>query len=337
MPWTDELKRIKRVTGQRTAPQGCRVLNRQELYRSLYGNKDVDIARVRTFIFTTSRVAKDDGVLLPDGMDATDFQRRPVIDWAHEGVGVNGKFEVGIGRGLEMRRVKEPENGWEVDIEFAPASVSEKGDAVFRFIDWAGFASCSAHFRVIDGDYNPDAETRIKLGLPRYGWVGRAWKLLSIGICNVPSDEGALMQAVRSGAITEDEAPGLAREAGIRWFADRGLRQEPAASQDTAAILLEEMRAGFAAVAEVLTGLRNDMAAMMKAMEMEEPEEEDEDEDEPEEEGMASDAKGTDGAGKSEEPDADAEDGHATELYGKLLGERLAALETKVGVTSHAS
>ena len=165
--------------------------------------RDVNSKRVRTFIATTSQVALDDGVLLPDGMDSRVFDERPVVLWAHR------DEDIGIGRVLARRRTKDPD-GWEMDVEFAPADVNSFSDAVLRFMDWSGFGACSIRFNVTDMVRDPKPDDLAKYNLPKYGWLGRAWQLLELSLCNVQADPGALAKAVGEGALARNEASALA-------------------------------------------------------------------------------------------------------------------------------
>lgn len=160
-------------------------------------------SRVRTFVATTSAVATDGGVLLPDGLDATVYDRRPIVLWAH------ADDDLGVGRCIARRRISVPD-GWEVDIDFAPPEVSTKADDVLRFLDWAGFGAVSIRWRFLEVDWNPEPAELIKYGLPRYGWIGRRWQLTEISVVNCQADPEALMKhAVDAGVLSERRARDL--------------------------------------------------------------------------------------------------------------------------------
>lgn len=321
--WFDSLRAPAAKAEGQLAHASLRVVERAELYRELYGSRaDVQLDRVRTFIIMTTRVASDDGVLLPDGMDASEFDRRPVALWCHD------DWQIPIGRWLNRRRITAPEDGWEADVEFAPAEVSEDADDVFRFLAWAGFGAASIRFRVVDGG-SPTPEETILYSIPRYAWIGRKWLLKEISICNIPADPGCLMVAARSGDLAEKTAGRFARLLAKRedMATVPTVVTDPAAGQakpeaDVLAVLreqftaqtktltlafaahTEEILAGFAAMAEELAGLK---AGLQK------------------EQPVESATEGADPA-KSDGGDDDA-------LYAKLLdSETLAALAKKVGV-----
>lgn len=225
---TDAFKAAAR-SAHPTAGFSCRVDVHQDFYRSAYGVRAelpaddperVEISRIRTFTASTSRVALDDGVLLPEGMDASMFDSRPVVLWAHD------DYDLGIGRVLGRRRAADYE-GWEMDVEFAPREVNEFADDVLRFIDWAGFGACSIRFNVVELDREPEPAELIKYGLPRYGWIARKWQLLELSICNVQADPGALMKGVAAGAFSARTADALSR----RWA---GVREDPPAAGEAA-------------------------------------------------------------------------------------------------------
>lgn len=219
------------------------VIDRAELYREIYQGRAVrgaavDPDRVRTFIVTTSRVASDGGVLLPDGMDATEFERRPIALWSHD------TRNDGIGRWLDRRRITTPEDGWEWDVEFAPAESSELGDRVFRFLSWAGFAGASIGFENLEDSSRPTPEEVVKHKLGKWGWIYRRWKLREISLCHIPADAVCLMRAL-------DGEPQDLRDAARAIYA---IDAPPAPAR----VSPEEM------LATAMSSLRNDLVAAME-------------------------------------------------------------------------
>lgn len=178
------------------ASADLRMVDRRADYAAIYGEREVrgtpvNVDRVRTFIVTTSRVATDMGVLLPDGMDTRNFDRRPLCFWSHR---TNAQAHA-IGRWLDRRRITIPEDGWEMDLEFAPEGVSDVADDAFRFIDWSGIGAASVGFDVVDGPSNPTPDEVLKYGIPKWGWIGRKWVLREISLCHIPADAGCIMRA----------------------------------------------------------------------------------------------------------------------------------------------
>lgn len=181
------------------AAADLRMVDRRADYAAIYGEREVrgtpvNVDRVRTFIVTTSRVATDMGVLLPDGMDTRAFDRRPLCFWSHL---ANAQAHA-IGRWLDRRRITTPEDGWEMDLEFAPEGVSDVADDAFRFIDWSGIGAASVGFDVVDGPTIPTPEEVLKYGIPKWGWIGRKWVLREISLCHIPADAGCIMRAAEN-------------------------------------------------------------------------------------------------------------------------------------------
>lgn len=277
-PWFEALRTVAQgqaapAADGRSASFGARVADFGDRYREIYKDRaDVQVDRVRTFIITTSRMASDDGVLIPDGMDASEFDRRPVALWAHD------EWRLPIGRWLNRRRITTPENGWEADVEFAPPEVSEEADDVFRFLAWAGFGAASMRFRVLDGG-NPTPEEMVLYSMPRYGWIGRKWVLKEISICNIPADAGCLMVSARSEAsagrlkkLLAARAPGTetatvvtapaepAKEPGIAEVVAAAVKAQFAPLVGMLGEQHEELLAGFAALAAEFSAMREAMA-----------------------------------------------------------------------------
>jgi len=307
MPWIEGLKASRRkhatvAAKERTSGRGQPIVARREDYERIYKER-ADIAgdppnldRIRTFIITTSNVASDDGVLLPDGGDFSIFDRRPIV------LGFHDDWEIGIGRALDRRRILTPEDGWEQDIEFAPPEASEWGDEIFRFISWSGFAACSIRFAVTKGNFRPEAADIIKYGLPRFGWIGEQWQLKEISICNIPADEACLMQAARSGELAEQTA---------RWALGQRATDPMTIVADALSQMQAEQRGGFAAIAEALVAQGKQIAELREQMKA------------PPVPEATTEAAHEDAAAEGSDPDE--------ALYAGLLG-HMAGLEGKLGV-----
>ncbi len=180
-------------------PQKTRALINVRMDRRAEG----DASRVRTFVATSSAVATDGGVLLPDGLDLSAFMPRPVVLWAHR------DKERGIGRVIAWRRIAQPD-GWECDVEFAPPQVSQDADDCLRFMDWAGFGAMSIGWDFLEVDWTPPAAELVKYGLPRHGWIGRRWRLTEVSIVNCQADPNALLKrVVQDGVLGERQARDL--------------------------------------------------------------------------------------------------------------------------------
>ena len=141
-------------------------------------------SRVLTFTIATERVALDDGVLLADGADFARYLENPIVFSDHRGT-----CESKVGKTIAIRRIP---GGWESDIEFAPAEVSDDAERVFRFLKWSGFGAVSIGFIVTKMNRDPSPELRTKYALPKYGWIGETWQLLETSVVGVGADPGAL-------------------------------------------------------------------------------------------------------------------------------------------------
>lgn len=220
----------------------------------------IDLKRCITITTCTSRLASDNGVLLPDGGDFSLFAQRPVVLWSHQ------NRELGIGRAIAWRRVGD---GWEHDIEFAPEDVNPFAEQVRKFVDWAGFAAASISFEVTDDNSTPTAEERILYGIPKYGWIGRTWRLLEVSLCNVQADPGAVMKHAVADGMTHETAEVFARDGAHAQYA-RILREAPdRIDEEILALRRPSSRSESDVIAQIgamISPIRDSMAAAADVM-----------------------------------------------------------------------
>lgn len=217
--------------------------------------------RTLTFTISTETKALDGGLLIADGANMTQFGRNPVVLWSH-----NAEMPA-IGRGRELRRVKD---GWELDIEFAPADVNPFADQIYRMLEWAGHGATSIGF-IVDKKREPTDEERTAYGMTDgWSWIGEKWTMFETSVVNVPADLNALMkdghgmQVARSAAVwaraaackvtdtmAEDEENAAPRE-----------EQSDAATPSESGDAMEQVMAAMTAMAATLAEIKNAVMAM---------------------------------------------------------------------------
>lgn len=148
----------------------------------------VDEAKPNVYWFTisTERQASDGGILIADGMDASEFLGRPLVFHMHDPTSI-------MGRCTDLKRSKD---GWDAAVELLPDD-EMKPDALHfvRVMRRYHLAAASIGFVVTDFDGRPDAKELAQYGASGDGWIGRKWKLREWSIVSLPADSGANMHA----------------------------------------------------------------------------------------------------------------------------------------------
>jgi HK97 family phage prohead protease len=147
----------------------------------------VDVAvlaerRVR-FVVTTDTPDRERDVIVPAGIDLTNFLRNPVIPFAHD------YRSLPVGRAVEVAR---SEHGIEMVIEFATADLNPMAEYVYRMVKAGFLRGASVGFRPLEWTFNED----------RKGYDYIRCELLEVSVVPVPANAEALMAA----SFDEDRA-----------------------------------------------------------------------------------------------------------------------------------
>lgn len=159
------------------------------------------------FIASTDSVDREGDVMVPDGMDSTEYDRNPVVLWLHD------SSMPGVARTRKLHRYQ---NRIEMDMDFParPADLREDDEwppDKFRSYVRAGLINAvSIRARVKDGGWrNPTAGDRAKYGGDAQRIIAR-WILEEISLVPLPMNQDAVLLAIGKGIVTKAEAE--------RWF-----------------------------------------------------------------------------------------------------------------------
>ena len=144
-------------------------------------------------IITTNAVDRDNEVLLPDGMDATDWQTNPVIFWNHN-------YDVPIGKGTDLNRAK---SQWTARGTIAERPAEHVGewfpDTIRALMQQDIVRGVSVGFVPVNSR-KPTPADREAFG-DAVVKVHNRWKLLEFSVTPLPANQEALIQQVAKGLL----------------------------------------------------------------------------------------------------------------------------------------
>jgi len=152
----------------------------------------------RAFIakITTNAVDRDREVLIPQGMHSADYEKNPMIFWAHE------YFRPPLGKATALNRY---DDHWMARGEMAerpenhPEAAEWFPDTVLSLMDQGVIRGVSGGFDTITS-HKPTPSDRAKYGDRVEKVVGK-WNLLESSIAPMPANQDALITAVGKGII----------------------------------------------------------------------------------------------------------------------------------------
>lgn len=157
--------------------------------------------RCVTASISTIQVDRDGEVLIPQGCDATEFQRSPTVFYNHD-------YGLPIGRCESIRRT---DNHVEAKTRFAKRPDGHEGewlaDTVFALIQQGVVNGFSVGFIPVEGRH-PSKSDRTKMG-PKVRYVYSKWKLLEYSVAPLPCNQDALVMAVSKGVVSPHTAKQL--------------------------------------------------------------------------------------------------------------------------------
>ena len=145
---------------------------------------------------TTDSVDRDGEVLIPQGMNAKEFEKNPVLFYNHE-------YDNPIGKVTNIKRVDNAVLG---DLEFAKRPASYQGEFFPEFVEplvrQGIVKGVSVGFMPEEGGArSANKADRSKFG-KRIKRVFNRWKLLEVSIAPLPANQDALIQAVGKGLVS---------------------------------------------------------------------------------------------------------------------------------------
>lgn len=129
-------------------------------------------------IISTSAIARDGHILVPDGCDLSNYKSNPIVLWQHNP-------DVPVGRAADLAVEGDC---IKARILFAPAGVSPKADEVRGLVKTGIVSGVSVGFDVLDSEPLDPKK-------PYSGQRFTKWELLECSFCSVPADPGAAVTA----------------------------------------------------------------------------------------------------------------------------------------------
>jgi len=163
----------------------------------------VDGVKVEATI-TTETIDRDGEVLISQGMDATLYEKNPVVFYNHE-------YREPIGKITELRRSK---GKIDATIKFWQRPDNFEGSYLPQFVEslvvQGIVKGISVGFVPLDGGVRKASkEDREKYG-DKVRRVYSKWELYEVSIAPLPANANALVSAVRKGLVAKDDA--------VRWL-----------------------------------------------------------------------------------------------------------------------
>lgn len=163
---------------------------------SLTDGERAVIARI-----STKAVDRDGEVLIPQGCDATDFEKSPTVFYNHD-------YAMPVGRCDGIRRHADH---IEAKTRFADRPDGHEGewmpDTVFSLLQQGIINGFSVGFLPIEGRH-PCKKDREQLG-SRVRYVYSKWKMLEYSVAPLPANQDALVLAVGKGIVSTKTAQQL--------------------------------------------------------------------------------------------------------------------------------
>jgi len=174
--------------------------------------------RTFTATITTDQLDRDREVLVPDGMDPTEFRKSPTIFWNH-------MYDMPVGKALDINK---SHSQWVSKAQIAARPKDFQGDFFPDFV-WAMvsqnmISGVSVGFEPIE-ERKPTARDRKEHGDQIRNVVSK-WKLLEWSIAPLQSNVGAVITAVSKGLVQRDAA--LSLFPGIELTGNPGTLVRPA-------------------------------------------------------------------------------------------------------------
>lgn len=150
----------------------------------------------RTFTakITTSDIDRDGEVLLPQGMDAKDFRKNPVVFWNHD-------YNMPIGTSMELKR---SDNHWTATAKIASTPFAQE---VWTLMKEGVVRGVSVGFQPTES--RPPSKKDIDMFGDQVRRVYSKWKLMEFSVTPMPANQNALIMSVSKGIISRDKAKSL--------------------------------------------------------------------------------------------------------------------------------
>ena len=154
-----------------------------------------------TAVITTDTIDRDGEVVVPQGMNSTDYERNPVLLYEHD-------EKQPIGKMVSMKR---GERNIEAEFALAPRPENHVGewlpDTIGSLMEFGALNAMSIGFLGVEARPATKADSmKYGEGLRRvYG----KWKLLEVSVVSMPANQEAIVMAVRKGLVSSGAVKSL--------------------------------------------------------------------------------------------------------------------------------
>jgi HK97 family phage prohead protease len=150
--------------------------------------------RIFTAKITTNDIDRDGEVLLPQGMDAKDFRRTPVVFWHHD-------YTMPIGTSMELKRA---DNHWTATAKIASTPFAQE---VYTLMKEGVVRGVSVGFQPTES--RPPSKKDLDMFGESVKRVYSKWKLMEFSVTPMPANQNALIMSVSKGITTRDRIKSL--------------------------------------------------------------------------------------------------------------------------------
>ena len=169
---------FRELCGKQDAPE-CVIRTQHAV--EVEAKADAEETRRLTFTISTESVDRDRDVVKLDGWDLTNYQKNPVVLWAHN------YRQIPVGRSL---RLWVEDGKLKSDTEFTPKGLDEFNDVVFELYRRRFMRATSVGFLPKKWNWSEDRKNGIDF---------EAQELLEYSMVPVPANPDALMEARSAG------------------------------------------------------------------------------------------------------------------------------------------
>lgn len=150
--------------------------------------------RTFTAMITNSAVDRMNEVLLPEGMDVSEFKKNPVVFWNHD-------YDKPIGKGTKLTKTAD---GWLAAAQIGSTPFAQE---IHTLMKEGIVRGVSVGFRTTE-ERSPTKQDKAKFGDGVRNIISK-WKLMEFSVTPMPCNQEALIQSVKAGRFSVERAKSL--------------------------------------------------------------------------------------------------------------------------------
>jgi len=189
--------------------------------------------RQAVFVISTEDVDRDGDIISSTGIDTTDYNKNPVVLFAHD----SRALPIGI-----SLKIYKQNKATKAVVMFFDDEIDKTGtsDTIYRFVKAGGIKGASIGFRPVKARF-PEKEEAEKLGMGPYGIYYEKVGLLEWSVVTVPANQNALRsKGLKDNKIKKLEELGLVKESDVDQV-EYSMPEEPEAYEIDITELIDEI------------------------------------------------------------------------------------------------